>query len=852
MPRLVVEEDGERRELALTEDTVIVGRDLANAVVIRDTMSSRRHCQIRPDEGRYVLEDLKSSNGTLLNGVNTPEAGLGDGDVIQVGQVRITYVADGSDAPAPNGTGEMLSVESADESVDEIVPTLHVLDGPASGAEVEIDEVPYSLGRRKDCDLVLLDRRISSQHAEVRREGGEWILVDLDSGNGTFVGKRRIKRHVLLEGQEITVGDTKIKFTGLPEVATKIAERPLAKAAQPIRVADQFSSEFAEASRRVDVGEVGQSSGPWQAIFTAVFFLSFLVILYFGYSMVTDYIQSVRPPEVTGNLLTNANWSFEDVSESGVVAGWSAAPEGDGGDIQALVEGAPHGRTALAFASSGAPKKGFVRAQSDYIVDVSMSDVLELSGKLRHDGFRVAGLEVVWLKRTDTGFQIVDTSVTQLIRSKATFANLKSRVTPPSTANVEACRVALIGWGGGGTLYADELVLTKVDESAAEPVTVALASKVDNDRDLKFSFRDDGSFSVQRGRQLVIRNARAAQYAEGRVPFGQRLSITTEPPTVDAVGTVTSGSSFLDTDGKTAVFQTRTQVLGDAVKVSLQDFSGGNDRSVVLEFDPLVFDQPLSVFKDDAPLKQGVTLDELDGVTADEWVMGERLRQLIVSFSQPLECHVVEASSSITGSKGTVVLVAPLGFRGGGLDIYFSTANRREEARIAEAFRRIEEHRRADKLGEVLGVITRLTEELSWRKDLRARAATLRAEIDTQGTTRVAELRAIRSDVSKFGAAPVRSLFQRRAAEIQAAFAGTEFADQVGRILSESASDVNDRATQNTKREAEDLVKQAESYYNAQQDALSRIYCERTISEFPGTEPARRAREVLNLIEARD
>ena len=41
------------------------------------------------------------------------------------------------------------------------------------------------LGRSKDCDIRVEDANVSRRHAELRREGSDWWLVDLDSTNGT-------------------------------------------------------------------------------------------------------------------------------------------------------------------------------------------------------------------------------------------------------------------------------------------------------------------------------------------------------------------------------------------------------------------------------------------------------------------------------------------------------------------------------------------------------------------------------------------------------------------------------------------------------------------------------------------
>jgi Nif-specific regulatory protein len=75
-------------------DEALLGRAAEAALQVQDETASRRHARIRLLEGRSVLEDLGSANGTQLNGerVERP-AVLFDGDVISIGEVRLRFVA---------------------------------------------------------------------------------------------------------------------------------------------------------------------------------------------------------------------------------------------------------------------------------------------------------------------------------------------------------------------------------------------------------------------------------------------------------------------------------------------------------------------------------------------------------------------------------------------------------------------------------------------------------------------------------------------------------------------------------------------------------------------------------------
>ena len=68
------------------------------------------------------------------------------------------------------------------------------------------------LGRSKDSDIQVEDANVSRRHAELRREGGAWWLVDLESTNGTELNGKRVKRSKLDEGDTITLGATDLVF----------------------------------------------------------------------------------------------------------------------------------------------------------------------------------------------------------------------------------------------------------------------------------------------------------------------------------------------------------------------------------------------------------------------------------------------------------------------------------------------------------------------------------------------------------------------------------------------------------------------------------------------------------------
>lgn len=90
-------------------------------------------------------------------------------------------------------------------------PRIVVLGGENAGAAFPIKGT-MSFGRADSSTVPLKDVKASRQHAQIQKQGTEYILVDLNSSNGTFVNGEKIDEHVLSNGDEILIGDTLMQF----------------------------------------------------------------------------------------------------------------------------------------------------------------------------------------------------------------------------------------------------------------------------------------------------------------------------------------------------------------------------------------------------------------------------------------------------------------------------------------------------------------------------------------------------------------------------------------------------------------------------------------------------------------
>jgi pSer/pThr/pTyr-binding forkhead associated (FHA) protein len=88
--------------------------------------------------------------------------------------------------------------------------------GPGSHDVAVLGGTRYTIGKRGDADLsITTDAAVSGMHVLLERAGAVWCVRDLGSRNGTFVnGERLFGERVLRDGDEITVGRTRLLFRG--------------------------------------------------------------------------------------------------------------------------------------------------------------------------------------------------------------------------------------------------------------------------------------------------------------------------------------------------------------------------------------------------------------------------------------------------------------------------------------------------------------------------------------------------------------------------------------------------------------------------------------------------------------
>jgi len=88
---LIISSTERGREVPVDKDVFTIGAGAQNDLIVSDESASRRHCEIHQRENGFLLRDLGSTNGTMVQGVRVCEVYLTQGVEFQVGTTRMVF-----------------------------------------------------------------------------------------------------------------------------------------------------------------------------------------------------------------------------------------------------------------------------------------------------------------------------------------------------------------------------------------------------------------------------------------------------------------------------------------------------------------------------------------------------------------------------------------------------------------------------------------------------------------------------------------------------------------------------------------------------------------------------------------
>jgi pSer/pThr/pTyr-binding forkhead associated (FHA) protein len=197
------------------------GKAQGNHICLRDGSIAFNHFRIYSSDQTYSIYDLGSKRGTKVNGQAVEKAKLNPGDVIEVGDVQLRFelvdectsgrlassAPDSDEADAQAKNGGLLTKTAAS------TPALVVIDGDDRGKRLTLDgKKVFNVGRSAKTDLRLADAKVSREHCKIEQVQDHFVIIDLESANGTVVNGDRVKKTILKEGDFIRLGFTMLKY----------------------------------------------------------------------------------------------------------------------------------------------------------------------------------------------------------------------------------------------------------------------------------------------------------------------------------------------------------------------------------------------------------------------------------------------------------------------------------------------------------------------------------------------------------------------------------------------------------------------------------------------------------------
>lgn len=204
MPQLIMSIEGvEIKRVNLNKNRTTLGRKPHNDIVLADLVVSGEHCVfVLEGLADVYVEDLRSTNGTYINGQMVRRQKLVDRDVITVGRIQIQYLS----AAAPGDFGKTSAMPLEGPGSARVGATMHaslqVLSGSSAGLEVPVVKAVTTFGK-PGIAVVAISHRRNGYYVAVM-EGGQEPLI-----NGQPIGTDAVP---LSGGDELELAGTRMRF----------------------------------------------------------------------------------------------------------------------------------------------------------------------------------------------------------------------------------------------------------------------------------------------------------------------------------------------------------------------------------------------------------------------------------------------------------------------------------------------------------------------------------------------------------------------------------------------------------------------------------------------------------------
>jgi pSer/pThr/pTyr-binding forkhead associated (FHA) protein len=224
-PKLLVKLQGQgSRTIDLARDTLTIGRKADNDLSIDDHTVSGRHARITRVQAVYFLEDLKSTNGTYLNGKSIDRAQLRDADIVTIGQHRIIF-QDSAPPPAVASSGSMdmeqtMAITSKDMRAGQPTATanIRVTAGKTEQLEYHLTKPTNLIGSQEGAAVRLTGWFAPKSAALISYRGGVYSISPSQGIKKLLVNGNEISsQQQLKNGDLIEVAGVSMTFSVVPQ-----------------------------------------------------------------------------------------------------------------------------------------------------------------------------------------------------------------------------------------------------------------------------------------------------------------------------------------------------------------------------------------------------------------------------------------------------------------------------------------------------------------------------------------------------------------------------------------------------------------------------------------------------------
>lgn len=206
------------RSIELTGDQFTIGRKTDNDLPIEDHTVSNRHAKLVRVQSVYFIEDLKSTNGTSVNGKSIERAQLHDADVITIGQHRLIFQDSASpDSPTATASADMdqtiaISGKQQTEAAS-VTAKILVTAGKTDRLEYHLTKTANLIGSQEGAAIRLSGWFAAKAAALISARGSVWSISPSQGTKRLVVnGKSVFAQQQLKDGDVIEVAGVSMTF----------------------------------------------------------------------------------------------------------------------------------------------------------------------------------------------------------------------------------------------------------------------------------------------------------------------------------------------------------------------------------------------------------------------------------------------------------------------------------------------------------------------------------------------------------------------------------------------------------------------------------------------------------------